>query len=50
MPDQSLPDLVIYREEALENCKDIIANNKPGTKKVDVAAILCKKKILLSKM
>ena len=50
MPDQSLLDLVVYKEEILKNCEDIIANNKPGTKKIDAAAILCKKKISLSKM
>ena len=41
-------DLVIFRE-ALKNYRDIITNNKPETKKVDIVATLRKKKALLSK-
>ena len=41
-------DLVIFGE-ALKNCRDTIADNKPETKKVDIVAASRKKKALLSK-
>ena len=42
-------DLVVYGE-ALEDCGDTIADDKPETEKVDAAAASRKKKASLSKM
>jgi len=41
-------DLVVYGE-ALENCGDTIADDKPGPEKVDAAATSREKKASLSK-